>query len=416
MHVPSRTVFHVDMDAFFVSVEELFDPSLKGKPVVVGGQRHERGVVSAASYAARKFGVHSAMPLRTAAKLCPQAIFVDGHPDRYRECSQKVHDVLQSFSPQVEMVSIDEAYLDMTGTERLHGPPMLAAHKLHARMKAETQLNCSIGIGSSRLIAKVCSGKAKPHGMLYVVPGQEAKFLAPLDIRDIPGVGKVTEQKLHGLGILTVGDIAKLDNSFLAEHLGKWGVALAGKARGEDAGAWFEGIIGEADDAKSISHEHTYDQDTANIEQIESTLMRLSEMVGRRLREQNFHARTLQLKLRYKDFTTITRARTIETPTQLDNEIFQQIRQLFHANWRKGAEVRLLGVQSSSFGEVPEQGNLLRGSADDKWKQALSAVDRVRDKFGESSISLATGMKGGFRERTHENPAALPGASKANRK
>src|SRR6202158_2234827 len=165
-----RTVFHVDMDAFFVSVEELFDPSLKGKPVVVGGQRHERGVVSAASYAARKFGVHSAMPLRTAAKLCPQAIFVDGHPDRYRDCSQKVHRVLESFSPQVEMVSIDEAYLDMTGTERLHGPPLLAAHKLHQRMKEETQLNCSIGIGSSRLIAKVCSGKAKPHGIFYVVP------------------------------------------------------------------------------------------------------------------------------------------------------------------------------------------------------------------------------------------------------
>ena len=407
-----RTVFHVDMDAFFVSVEELFDPSLKGKPVVVGGQRHERGVVSAASYAARKFGVHSAMPLRTAAKLCPQAIFVDGHPDRYRECSQKVHQVLQSFSPQVEMVSIDEAYLDMTGTERLHGPPMLAAHKLHARMQAETQLNCSIGIGSSRLIAKVCSGKAKPHGMLYIVPGQEAKFLAPLDVRDIPGVGKVTEQKLRSLGILTVGDIVKLDDPSLQRHLGKWGMALAGKARGEDAGAWFEGTIGEAEDAKSISHEHTYNQDTANIEQIESTLMRLSEMVGRRLREQNFHARTLQLKLRYKDFTTITRARTIESPTQLDNEIFQQIRQLFHANWRKGAEVRLLGVQASSFGEIPEQGDLLRGAADDKWKQALSAVDRVRDKFGESSISLATGMKGGFRERTHENPAALPGKSK----
>jgi DNA polymerase-4 len=399
------------MDAFFVSVEELFDPSLRGKPVVVGGQRHERGVVSAASYEARKFGVHSAMPLRTAAKLCPQAIFVDGHPDRYRACSEKVHHVLESFSPQVEMVSIDEAYLDMTGTERLHGPPMLAAHKLHQQMKAETQLNCSIGIGSSRLIAKVCSGKAKPHGMLYVVPGQEAKFLAPLDVRDIPGVGTVTEEKLHGLGILTVGDVARLDDAFLERHLGKWGLALAGKARGEDAGAWFEGAIGESEDAKSISHEHTYDQDTASLEQIESTLMRLCEMVARRLREQNFHARTLQLKLRYKDFTTITRARTIEAPTQLDNEIFQQIRKLFHANWR-GAEVRLLGVQASSFGEIPEQGNLLRGQADEKWKQALSAVDRVRDKFGESSISLATGMKGGFRERTHENPAALPGKSK----
>jgi DNA polymerase-4 len=412
MATSPRTVFHVDMDAFFVSVEELFDPSLKGKPVVVGGQRDERGVVSAASYAARKFGVHSAMPLRTAAKLCPQAIFVDGHPDRYRECSQRVHQVLESFSPQVEMVSIDEAYLDMTGTARLHGPPMLAAHKLHQRMKVETQLNCSIGIGTSRLIAKVCSGKAKPHGIFYVVPGQEAKFLAPLEVRDIPGVGKVTEQKLHGLGILTVGDVAKLEDSFLEHHLGKWGLALAGKARGEDAGAWFEGAIGEAEAAKSISHEHTYNQDTADPEQIESTLMRLSEMVARRLREQNFHARTLQLKLRYKDFTTITRARTLEAPTQLDNEIFRQIRKLFHANWRKGAEVRLLGVQASSFGDSPEQGNMLRGAADDKWKQALSAVDRVRDKFGESSISLATGMKGSFRERTHENPAALPGKSK----
>jgi DNA polymerase-4 len=400
------------MDAFFVSVEELFDPSLKGKAVVVGGQRHERGVVSAASYEARKFGVHSAMPLRTAAKLCPQAIFVDGHPDRYRACSEKVHNVLTSFSPQVEMVSIDEAYLDMTGTERLHGPPMLAAHKLHHKMKAETQLNCSIGIGTSRLIAKVGSGKAKPHGVLYVVPGQEANFLAPLGVRDIPGVGKVTEQKLHALGVRTVGDIANRDSNLIEEHLGKWGLDLAGKARGEDAGAWFDGAIGEAEAAKSISHEHTYDNDTANLEHIEATLMRLSEMVGRRLREQKFHARTLQLKLRYKDFTTITRAHTIEAPTQLDNEIFRHIRNLFHTNWKKGTEVRLLGVQASSFEEAPAQGNLLQAGALDKWDQALSAVDRLRDKFGETSVTLGTGMKGGFRERTHENPAALPGKSK----
>ncbi len=184
------------MDAFFVSVEELFNPDLKGKAVVVGGQRHERGVVSAASYEARKFGVHSAMPLRTAAKLCPQAIFVEGHPDRYREYSQKVYGVLGSFSPLVEMASIDEAYLDMSGTEKLHGPVLRAAHTLHLKMKTETQLNCSIGIGSSRLIAKVASAKAKPHGVLWVIPGQEAKFLAPLDVRDIPGVGKVTEEKL----------------------------------------------------------------------------------------------------------------------------------------------------------------------------------------------------------------------------
>src|SRR5579864_381589 len=165
MLTPHKTVFHVDMDAFFVSVEELFDPSLKGKPVVVGGQRDERGVVSAASYEARKFGVHSAMPLRTAAKLCPQAVFVDGHPERYRECSQKVYGVLTSFSPLVEMASIDEAYLDMTGTRRLHGPALGAAHALHQKMKADTQLNCSIGIGTSRLVAKVSSAQAKPNGI-----------------------------------------------------------------------------------------------------------------------------------------------------------------------------------------------------------------------------------------------------------
>jgi DNA polymerase-4 len=401
------------MDAFFVSVEELFDPSLKGKPVVVGGQRHERGVVSAASYEARKFGVHSAMPLRTAAKLCPQATFVDGHPDRYRDCSEQVYSVLTSFSPQVEMVSIDEAYLDMSGTERLHGPPLLAAHKLHQKMKAETQLNCSIGIGTSRLIAKVCSGKAKPHGVLYVVPGQETRFLAPLDVRDIPGVGKVTEQKLQSLGVRTVGDMARKEDTFLDEHLGKWGLALAGKARGEDAGAWFAGEIGDIDAAKSISHEHTYDEDTADIAQIEATLMRLSEMVARRIREQKVHARTLQLKLRYKDFTTITRAHSVEVPTQLDNEIFYEIRKLFHANWRRGAEVRLLGVQASSFSAESSQADLLwGGQGRDKWHQALSAMDRVREKFGESSVRLGTGMKGGFRERTHENPAALPGKSK----
>src|SRR5713226_5612779 len=188
-----KTIFHVDMDAFFVSVEELFDPSLKGKAVVVGGQRDERGVVSAASYEARKFGVHSAMPSRTAAKLCPQAIFVNGHSVRYRECSEKVHRVLTAFSPQVEMASIDEAYLDMTGTERLHGPPLAAAHALHAEMKSATRLNCSIGIGASRLIAKVASELAKPHGMLWVLTGAEAALLAPLDVRKIPGVGEVME-------------------------------------------------------------------------------------------------------------------------------------------------------------------------------------------------------------------------------
>jgi DNA polymerase-4 len=407
-----RTIFHVDMDAFFVSVEELFNPELKGKAVVVGGQRDERGVVSAASYEARKFGVHSAMPLRTAAKLCPHAIFVNGHLDRYRDCSEQVHRVLTSFSPQVEMASIDEAYLDMSGTERLHGPPLRAAHLLHQKMKLETQLNCSIGIGMSRLIAKVSSARAKPNGVLWIVPGQEAKFLAPLDVREIPGVGKVTEQNLHGLGINKVGDLARFDEAFLEEHFGKWGLALAGKARGEDAGGWFDSEVGADTDPKSVSHEHTYNEDTAELDQLESTLMRLSEMVGRRLREGGLHARTLQLKLRYKDFTTITRAHSLASPTQLDNEIFENLRLLFRKNWRKGVQVRLLGVQASSFEGQAGQGDLLEDGRRQRWQQALSAADRLRDKFGESSVSLASGLRGGFRERTQENPVGLPGKGK----
>ncbi len=417
-HQPAfpRTIFHVDMDAFFVSVEELYDPSLQGKAVVVGGQRDERGVVSAASYEARKFGVHSAMPLRTAAKMCPHAIFVDGHPERYRECSEKVYKVLGAFSPQVEMASIDEAYLDMTGTERLHGPPLKAAHALHERMKAETRLNCSVGIGSSRLIAKVSSAQAKPNGVLWIVPGQEAKFLAPLDVREIPGVGKVMETQLHTLGIQKVKDLAKLEDSELEDRFGKWGLALAGKARGEDAGGWFDTEVGENVGAKSISHEHTYNEDTADLSQLEATLMRLSEMVGRRLREANYYARTIQLKLRYKDFTTITRAHTPPAPTQLDTEIFEQVRALFRKNWKKGTQVRLLGVHASSFTTAqPDQIDLLDGSRQQRWKDALTAADRLRDRFGESSVKLAAGMRGTFRERTHENPAGLPGKSKPGR-
>ena len=408
----ARIIFHVDMDAFFVSVEELYDPSLKGKAVVVGGQREERGVVSAASYEARKFGVHSAMPLRTAAKQCPHAIFVDGHPERYRECSEKVYRVLGRFTPQVEMASIDEAYLDMTGTERLHGPPLKAAHNLHQQMKAETGLNCSVGIGSSRLIAKVSSARAKPNGVLWILAGQEAKFLAPLDVREIPGVGKVMETHLHALGINKVGDLANLEEGELEERFGKWGLALAGKARGEDAGGWFDSEVAAEHKAKSISHEHTYNEDTADQAQLESTLMRLSEMVGRRLRESNFHARTVQLKLRYKDFTTITRAHTLPNPTQLDTEIFENIRALFRKNWKKGIEIRLLGVQASSFTTQSAQIDLLEGNRQRRWKDALSAADKLRDKFGDSSVGLASGLRGAFRERTQENPAGLPGKGK----
>jgi DNA polymerase-4 len=403
------TIFHLDMDAFFVSVEELFDPSLKGKPVVVGGRPHERGVVAAASYEARKFGVHSALPLRTAYKLCPQAIFVDGHPERYRDCSEQVFGILKRFSPQIAMASIDEAYLDMTGTERLLGPPLCAAHTLHQTIKQETRLNCSIGIATSRLVAKVASDQAKPNGVLWVLPGQETRFLAPLDVRKIPGIGKVTEKNLHDLGVHLVADLARLDEKLLEERFGKWGLALAGKSRGLDAGGWYDQAIGEEAGAKSISHEHTFSEDTADPAVLDATLARLSEMVGRRLREHGFQARTLQLKLRYSDFSTITRARSLSAPTQVDREILETIRALFLREWKPGVRVRLLGVHASGFGAEDAQLELLGDERRQKWQQALTAADRLRDKYGEAAVSLGSALRGSFRERTHENPASLPG-------
>jgi DNA polymerase-4 len=411
----SRLYFHLDMDAFFVSVEELFDPSLKGKPVVVGGRPNERGVVSAASYAARKFGVHSAMPLRTAYKLCPQAIFVDGHRERYIEYSHKVYEVLQRFSPRVDMASIDEAYLDLTGTERLHGTPLQAAHKLHHAVRESTGLNCSIGIAASRMVAKVASDQAKPNGILWIVPGQEASFLAPLDVRKIPGVGKVTETHLHACGIRKVGDLARLDQAFLEQRFGKWGLALAGKAQGMDAGGWFDTEVGEGGGPKSVSHEHTFSVDTADITALDGILVRLSEMVARRLRDHHVWARTIQIKLRYTDFSTFTRSRTLDHASQVDAEIAAAARDLFHKAWT-GKPIRLLGVYAQSLEANEGQTSLIDEPRAEDWRRTLAAVDKIREKYGQDGIvSLAAGMKAGFRARVHENPENLPGKDPKNK-
>ena len=405
----SRLYFHLDMDAFFVSVEELFEPSLKGKPVVVGGRPNERGVVSAASYAARKFGVHSAMPLRTAYKLCPQAIFVDGHRERYIEYSRKVYEVLQHFSPKVEMASIDEAYLDLTGTERLHGTPLQAAHKLHQAVMQATALNCSIGIAGSRMVAKVASDQAKPNGILWIVPGQEANFLAPLDVRKIPGVGKVTEANLHAVGIRKVGDLAALDANSLEQRFGKWGLALAGKSHGMDAGGWFDTEVGEGGGPKSVSHEHTFSVDTADTGALDAMLVRLSEMVARRLRDHRLFARTVQIKLRYSDFSTFTRSHTLERASQIDAELASAARDLFHKAWT-GKPIRLLGVYAQSLESNEGQTSLLDEPRAEDWRKTLAAVDKIRGKYGQDGIiSLASGMNAGFRARVHENPENLPG-------
>ncbi|HYZ83931.1 MAG TPA: DNA polymerase IV [Bryobacteraceae bacterium] len=406
-----RIVAHIDMDAFFVSVEELFDPSLKGKPVVVGGKANERGVVSAASYAARKYGVHSAMPLRRAYQLCPHAIFVEGHMSRYRDCSQMVYAVLQKFSPKVEMASIDEAYLDLTGTERLHGPTLKATHELHEAVRRETRLNCSIGVSSSRMVSKVASDQAKPNGVLWIPVGQEAAFLGPLDVRKIPGVGKRTEQVLHEMGIRRVRDLAALDAGFLESRLGKWGLALAGKSLGLDAGGYFDHDVGSEEDPKSISHEHTFGEDSTDADHLEATLAKLSELVCRRLREHGMHARTMHIKLRYSDFSTYTRAVTFDQPTDLDIDLVEHSRMLFRRNWN-GTAVRLLGVAATGLSSHEGQLNLLDSEKTVRWRNALTAADKLRDKFGDSSVKLGSGMKGSYREKTHENPADLFGRKK----
>jgi DNA polymerase-4 len=293
----------------------------------------------------------------------------------------------------------------------LFGAPIEAAHRLHERIKQATGLNCSIGISTSRMVAKVSSDQAKPNGILWILPGEEARFLAPLDVRRLPGVGKVTEKQLHDCGIRKVGDLAKLDERFLETRFGQWGLALAGKAKGLDAGGWYDSAIGIEEDPKSISHEHTFSEDTTDRETIRATLARLCEMVARRLREHGLHTRTVQLKLRYKDFKTITRAATLEHATMVDTEIIDAIRRLFDKNWN-GKPVRLLGVHTASFETGEGQLHLLDDGAAERWKKALGAVDALRDRYGEESVSLASGMGGRFRERAHENPVGLPGKLK----
>src|SRR5438477_1144102 len=302
-------ILHVDMDAFFVSVELLDRPDLRGKPVVVGGRPDQRGVVSAASYEARKYGIHSAMPLRTAGKLCPHAVFLDGHHAKYAGWSDRIASILARFSPVVEMVSVDEAYLDFAGTERMHGPPLAATDKLLRTITRETGLPCSGGLATTRLTAKVASDQAKPRGLVWVAPGQEAKFLAPLPVRKIPGIGEVTERALRALGIETVPQLAEHASEKLEKMFGQWGTALYRKARGGDS---YEFVVDA--EPKSISHNHTFGEDTDDLSTLHSMLSHLSQKTCKRLREAGLAARTLTLTIRYTGFDTYTRAKTLAEP------------------------------------------------------------------------------------------------------
>jgi len=371
------------MDAFFVSVELLERPELRGTPVVVGGQPDQRGVVSAASYEARRYGIQSAMPLRTAGRLCPHAVFLDGRHELYAQWSDRIAAILARYSPVVEMVSIDEAYLDLAGTERLHGHPLAAAHNLINEIWETTHLPCSAGLARTRLVAKVASDQAKPRGLLWVPAGAEETFLAGLGVRKIPGIGKVTEGALKSLGIEKVGQLAAVPQDKLEEVFGQWGTALARKARGEDA---YEFLVDA--EAKSISNHHTFACDTDDTEVLRATLSHLCQKTTKRLRDAGLHARTLTLMLRYAGFETVTRAKTLAEPTNLDTVILATIQQLFDVHWDRRRKIRLLGVELSSLSHGAQQLDLLDAGRREKLERLARATDRLRDRFGFSKIQF----------------------------
>ena len=382
------TILHVDMDSFFVSVELLERPELRGKPVVVGGRPDQRGVVSSASYEARKYGIHSSMPLRTAGRLCPHATFIDGHHEKYSEWSDRVASILAKFSPIVEMTSIDEAYLDLGGTERLHGPPLAAADKVLRSITQSTALPCSGGLATTRLVAKVASDQAKPRGLVWVAPGMEAPFLAPLPIRKIPGIGEVTERALRALGIENVEQLAAHRQEQLEKIFGQWGTALYRKARGGDS---YEFLIDA--EPKSISHNHTFAEDTNEVSAMESLVSHLSQKASKRLREAGLSSRTLTLTIRYAGFQTYTRSRTLQEPVRLDADIFAIFLELFRKHRDPERKVRLLGVALSGLFHGAEQLDLLEADRREKLERLTKAADQLRDKFGFGSVQFGGSLR-----------------------
>ena len=386
---PNASILHIDMDAFFVSVELLARPELKGRPVIVGGQRDQRGVVTSASYEARRFGVHSAMALRTAAKMCPQAVFLESHYELYERWSDRIASILSRYSPVVEMASVDEAYIDLAGTERLHGPALAAAHKLSGEITKTTGLPCSIGVGASRLIAKVASEQAKPRGLVWVAPGSEEAFLAPLGVRRIPGIGKVTEGALKAMGIESIAQLQKIPLERLQENFGQWGTALFRKARGIDSYEFFVDA-----EAKSLSHNQTFGEDTNERGRLEAALSYLCQKASKRVRDAGLYARTVTLTLRYADFRTISRGHTLGEPSDLDTVFLKAVREIFLRAWDGKAKLRLVGVEFAHFSAgTSEQLDLLDPGRREKLERLARATDRLRDKFGFSKVQLGGSLE-----------------------
>jgi nucleotidyltransferase/DNA polymerase involved in DNA repair len=385
-----RLIAHVDMDCFYAAVEVMDDLSLKGKPVIVGADPRGgegRGVVSAASYEARTFGVHSAMPVSTAYRLCPHGVFLPGRMRRYEEVSDRIMEILGTFTPLIQQISVDEAFLDLSRCRRILGTPEIIGRKIKDRIRQQTGLTASVGMGSNKLVAKVASDLKKPDGLVIVPAGTEAAFLAPLPLRKLWGIGPKTEEKLKSrFRVETIGQLAALPEEKLEKVFGVMGSYLHQRAIGAD-----DEPVSDEHQAKSIGREHTYDQDTGNREELLSTLLYLCDDVASRIRAGGARPKTLTLKLRYSGFETHTYSHTPGSLSPVTRQLFGLAKELLLKNWEATRKIRLIGISASNFGESPQQTGLFdqQESGDAKAQRVEQAVDKVRKKLGRKAIVRA---------------------------
>lgn len=376
-----RIIFHLDLDAFFISVERLLDPSLEGKPVIVGADPQGRGVVAACSYEARRFGLHSAMPIRQAAKLCPNGIYLHGHFSEYTHYSGAVKTLLEEHAPLIEQASIDEFYMDFTGCRSMYGSYLSLASFLQEKIYRELGLPCSVGIGTNKTIAKIASDCMKPKGITYVMPGMEKEFLNPMPVETIPGVGKVTLRALNEKGFYKIGDIARASADYFSAAFGENGLDLWNKANGK--GTEFLTLSHER---KSISKEHTFEENVIDRQLVDRKLFELTGKVCHYLREENWQTATISIKLRYADFTTITRAKTVQ-PTSDDKAIYDIAHSLLEKAWTRRTGIRLIGIHLTKFSGFAGQETLFV-TEEMKRKKMIQAVDLLRGKYGYSSVFI----------------------------
>ena len=374
---------HVDLDAFYASVEQLRRPELRGKPVIVGGAGvpAERGVVAAASYEARPFGVRSAMPLSRARRLCPNAIFVPCDFPAYREASKSVFAILDRYSPIIEPIALDEAYLDLTGEDALMGPPDTVALRLRDEVKASCGLDLSIGVASCKLVAKVASELRKPRGLVVVRAGEEAAFLAPLPLSRLPGCGPATAVRLERVGVRTVGELAALPDPLLGELFGQYGRQLGAHARGIDPSP-----VMPPGDPKSISREVTFDRDVTDRSKVRETALALLQDVGQSLRAHGLSARTVVLKIRYQPFDTLSRQATLPYPTDRDDQLAGALRQLLQTQLDPARPIRLIGAGVSNLEPGATQLSLLENRSS-RLAMLDTQLDELRGRYGDHVIA-----------------------------